>query len=129
MKYVNHISNAFRGKSMNPTVVTAIVSGAALGLALCGLFMTRKGHQLRHQMKNAAENLFSGSAQRKRTIANSKLGEMIDDVRTHVKRNAEGLIGSSTYNNQHATLKTENRTTNALKEKPVGQMLKAKPAY
>jgi hypothetical protein len=92
MKFKKMAINSFRGKSIDPMTTIAIVSGFAVGAVIGALFATKKGRQIKKQFVVYAGNLIDHLKGNSATKAQAKLGGLISDVRSHVKKNAEGLL-------------------------------------
>lgn len=127
MNYLNNIPRTFRGKSIHPMATTAIISGVALGVAVGFLLTTEKGRNVRRKIADFTSELFGGTTRKAK--AGNKLSEVISDVRTHVKKNADGLLGSPKKRQNPSAIHVDHTTTNAWKEQPAHQTVKAKPVY
>lgn len=113
MKYQQYLKRSLLNRRNNNMATVAIIGGVAVGLAIGALFATKKGKLTRQKISD----LFDQIAGRSKKKANRKLMNVITDVRTHVKQNAEGLLNSKQQSNTPTDIKFENVTSNWKKSK------------
>lgn len=113
MKYQQYLKRSLLNRRNNNMAKVAIIGGVAVGLAIGALFATKKGKLTRQKISD----LFDQIAGRSKKKANRKLMNVITDVRTHVKQNAEGLLNSKQQSNTPTDIKFENVTSNWKKSK------------
>ena len=108
MKYQQYLKRSLLNRRNNNMATVAIIGGVAVGLAVGALFATKKG-KITQQKVNDLFNKITG---RNKSKANQKLMNVITDVRTHVKQNAEGLLNPKQQANAPTDIKLENATSN-----------------
>lgn len=113
MKYQQYLKRSLLNRRNNNMATVAIIGGVAVGLALGALFATKKGKLTQQKISD----LFDKLAGRSKQKAHRKLMNVITDVRSHVKQNAEGLLNQKQQANTSTDIKLENVTTNWKKSK------------
>jgi hypothetical protein len=93
MKYKNIAAHLYKDKELSTRTTVAIVAGVSIGLAIGALFATKKGREMKDRLLEFASDLVDQVSGNTRIKAQKKLGNLIEDVRMHVKQNAEGLGG------------------------------------
>lgn len=94
MKYKKLLTRLISGRKNNGMTTVAVISGLAAGVAIGALFATNKGRIWRKKLIGSIEDMAHQLTGNTRKKANAKLGNLIVDVRHHVKQNAEGLKGN-----------------------------------
>jgi len=112
MNYKNIINNPFQGKRTDHITTVAIVSGLAIGAVIGALFATEKGKNVRNYLGHQLDRLFKNQNQ---NVAHKKLGNLIDDVRGHVKQSADGLLGAKNHKSDVSAIHVDGTPTNAWK--------------
>jgi gas vesicle protein len=92
MKLNNRWTNSFLTKRNSEMTTIAIISGITIGVAVVALFATDKGKVLRKKFVDRTTGLLNQLTGNTKEKANAKLGSLITDVSSHIKKNAEGLL-------------------------------------
>lgn len=127
MNYINQISAAFRGKSNTPVVLGAIASGITLGLTTYALLNTEKGKVVGRKLIDFTRDIFQGSTDKQKAISKTKLGNLVDDVRVHVKQNADGLMGGFGTDHSPSSIHVAQTPSSAWKKARTSPIPQSKP--
>ena len=112
MNYQKILKSSFLSKRNSNMATVAVIGGVAVGLALGALFATKKGKET----KNKIINLFASLTGKSSKLKNKdQLGNIIDNVRDHIKQNAEGLVGSDKKNKNVSEIHVDNVPSNTWK--------------
>lgn len=112
MKYKRMIKNPLQGERINTMATVAIVSGVAIGAVIGALFATEKGKNVRNYLSYQIDRLFNNADPK---LVKKKLGNLIHDVRGHIKQSANGLLGPESLRNDVAAISVTGIPTNAWK--------------
>lgn len=117
MNLKRQIKSSLQGKESNNHMKTvAIIGGIAVGIAIGALFATKKGRKIKGQILSYAEDLVHHLMDQKTgKNAAEQLGNLVDNVRDHVKKSAEGLLGEEKGRKNPSEIKVENAGTTAWK--------------
>ena len=127
MNYSQLFTDTFRGKRISQQATIAIISGVAIGAAVATLFATEKGKKWKGRMFTLTRNLFNKLTGNTADRAKDELGTLISDVRTHVKKNADGLLGPSKRRQNPTEIHVDHIGTTAWKDKPTRQTVNHQP--
>lgn len=92
MKFKKLNTYPFQDRKVSQLTVIAIVSGVVVGAAIGALYATTAGRAMKTRLLNYTGDLFNRITGNTKTKANQKLGQLITDVRSHIKKNADGLL-------------------------------------
>jgi hypothetical protein len=84
----------FKSGGMNTQTTIAIVAGLSIGLAIGALFATKKGRDLKETLLGFASDFVDQLKGNTAAKAKERLGNLIGDVKSHVKRNADGQLAN-----------------------------------
>jgi hypothetical protein len=90
---IKHIVKTLQNKELNTQTTVAIVAGVAIGVAIGALFATKKGRDMKSTLVDYANGFINKLTGNTPANAQARLGNLIGDVRSHIKLNAEGLLG------------------------------------
>ena len=109
MNYKRLIKNTLHLQRTNNMATVAIIGGVAVGLALGALFATKKGKSYRKKITD-----FLGKKVEK--LENDlPIGDLIEDVRTHAKNNADSLLGPEKKRKKVTEVHANNELSDAWK--------------
>jgi len=115
MNFRKHISSSLLGKENNHMKTVAIVGGVAVGIVIGALFATKKGRKIKDQILSAADDLITTLFNREEKTVANELGNLVSNVRDHVKKSAEGLLGDENTRKNPSEIKVEGTGTTAWK--------------
>jgi len=105
-------------KDNNTLSAVALIAGLAVGAALGVLFAPRKGKEIRNQVAEGAEDVFS-RIKSKFTAAKENIeasgNQAIEDLREHVRQVAEDLQGPEGKRKDPTAIKVPSAGTTAWK--------------
>ena len=109
MNYKRLIKNTLHLQRTNNMATVAIIGGVAVGLALGALFATKKSKSYRKKITD-----FLGKKVEK--LENDlPIGDLIEDVRTHAKNNADSLLGPEKKRKKVTEVHANNELSDAWK--------------
>lgn len=92
MKRIHKNALLLSPNKLSTRTTVAIVAGVSIGLAIGALFATAKGREMKGKLIGFAGDLIDELTGNTTAKAQQKLGNLIGDVRHHVKQNADGLL-------------------------------------
>lgn len=113
MNYSKILKSSFLSKRNSNMATVAVIGGVAIGVALGALFATKRGKNVASKVVNLFANLTGKSTKFK---TRDELGNLIENVRGHIKQNAEGLLGSENNRKDVSAIHAENVPSNKWKE-------------
>ncbi|TKC10401.1 YtxH domain-containing protein [Pedobacter polaris] len=119
MNYQKILKSSLLEKKDSTMSTVAIIGGVAVGLAIGALFATKNGRETKSRLINFLDKLTGRSS---RLLGMNQLGNIVENVRGHIKQNTESLLGPENHRQQASEIHVESAGTTAWKnqqEKPV----------
>ncbi|RZL39147.1 MAG: YtxH domain-containing protein [Pedobacter sp.] len=112
MNYQKILKSSLQSRRNANMATVAVIGGVAVGIAIGALFATKKGRKTKSKIINFFAKI---TGKVKSADPTQELGNIVENVRGHIKQNAEGLLGAEADRHDISEIHVEGTGTSAWK--------------